>query len=97
MASNNSAHDTGIASSNVSGTKRKSRFDSVVHPVNPDDGFSSQAQPTTDTDAKKLNIDLSAATLKASELSKALSNKVTSNLLLYDDLLQLYLKIYGHL
>jgi len=70
---------TDTASSNVTGAKRKSRFDSAPSNFVPDqhppavvDGFTSSVHPAPE----KLNIDLIAAALKASEFSREISNKV---------------------
>jgi len=77
---------TGITSSNVTGAKRKSRFDSAPitsstvsdhqHlPREAVDGFTSIVHTSSDN-TEKLNIELMAAALRASEFSKEISNKV---------------------
>jgi hypothetical protein len=78
---------TGMVSSNVTGAKRKSRFDSapVTSSTVPDhqqhlpreavDGFTSIVHTASDN-TEKLNIELIAAALRASEFSKEISNKV---------------------
>lgn len=88
MATSDAHTHTGIASSNVTGAKRKSRFDSapVTSTPVPDqqhqhlpaaavDGFTSIV-PIASDNTEKLNIDLIAAALRASEFSKEISNKV---------------------
>ena len=90
MATSDAHTHTGIATSNVTGAKRKSRFDSapVTSTPVPDqqqqhlpaaavDGFTSSIVHTATSDStEKLNIDLIAAAFRASEFSKEISNKV---------------------
>lgn len=70
---NSHEHETNVTTAVSTNLKRKSRFESVRS----EDTNESIADEVKDPPFKKINIDINAAALRAAEISKELSSKVS--------------------